>query len=180
MLTDQVAVGADMLSSDNNGGDIHISSDELIARSKANYAEFSGNVHAVNEDVDITADNLKVFYEQASPSEAPAEAEGGDITTGKTVREIVATGNVVIKFNQRTAVTDKAIYTRDTGKIVMTGADSKITGEGGYIAGEKITLHTVTEQVTVESGDSNRVEAVINSNPAGTSSPDGKTPDQDS
>lgn len=173
------AWGQPMLSSENGGGNIHITADRLIARSQSNYAEFIGNVHAVNDDMDITADILKVFYDQ-SPEGDTASGAGNDITAGKTVREIVATGNVTIKFSDKTAVTDNAVYTRKTGKIVMTGADSKVTSESGYIAGEIITLQTVTEQVTVESGDSKRVEAVINSTPSDSKRTGDITPDQDS
>ncbi|MDY6905657.1 MAG: LptA/OstA family protein [Thermodesulfobacteriota bacterium] len=173
------AWGAGMLSSENGGGDIRISADRLIARSQANYAEFTGNVHAVNDDMDITADILKVFYDQATAAEPAPETEN-TIAAGKTVREIVATGNVIIKFDRKTAITDKAVYTRKTGIVVMTGPDSRVTDESGYISGEKITLHTTTEQVTVESSNTNRVEAFINSTPANNEPTGGQTPDKDS
>ena len=89
------------------------------------------------------------------------------MTAGKTVKEIIATGNVTILLGDKTATTQKAVYSKETNRVTLMGPGSTVTGKSGRISGETIILHTETENVTVESGDQTRVQAVIQSKPAG-------------
>ncbi|ABW66318.1 OstA family protein [Desulfosudis oleivorans Hxd3] len=140
---------------------IHISADRLVSESRADYAEFTGNVRAVGEKFDIQADTLQVFYSPAPDTQAPGTANRLDTGTGKTVREIIATGNVTILFDDKVAKTDQAVYSRESGRVVLMGPGSTVTGKSGRISGDTITLHTETESVTVISGGETRVQAVI-------------------
>ncbi|MFZ5564947.1 MAG: LptA/OstA family protein, partial [Thermodesulfobacteriota bacterium] len=109
-------------------GAINITADRLVAQSRADYAEFTGNVHAVSDDFDIRADSLQVFYSQ-TPETAPLQPEKPrDETAGKTVREVIATGNVTILFGDKTATTPKAVYSRETSRVTLTGPGSTVTG----------------------------------------------------
>ena len=48
----------------NENKKIHIKSDKLISDSEAMYAEFIGNVRAVQGTNVLTADRLKIFYKK--------------------------------------------------------------------------------------------------------------------
>jgi lipopolysaccharide transport protein LptA len=145
-----------------NGESIRVSADRLIAHGQQEYAEFTGNVRAISADFDITADNLKIFYE---PSSADATGNTDETVSTKTVSRIIATGDVVILSAGKIAKTEKAEYNKGKQTIILTGKGSQVNGEDGYITGETIVMHTGSNSVTVESGQGQRVQAVINTGP---------------
>ena len=137
----------------NENKKIHITSDKLISDSKAMYAEFVGNVRAVQETNVLTADRLKIFYKKDF-NNTKIENTGEE-----SIEKIVANGNVTIKFDNKVAVTEKAEYITETGVFVLTGVNSKVTSGKNFIAGEKITLYRANDRITVESSGEKRVQA---------------------
>ena len=134
---------------------IHITSDRLIADNEAMFAEFIGNVVATMGTDVVTADRLKIFYKKGvDKKEKPAAGE-------EMIKKIVANGNVVIKFDDKVAVTQQAVYTAETGIIVLTGPNSKVTSGNNFISGEKITMYRSDDRMIVEGGKEKRVEAVF-------------------
>ena len=134
---------------------IHITSDRLIADNEAMLAEFIGNVVAIRGTDVITADRLKIFYKKGvDKKEKPAAGE-------EMIKKIVANGNVVIKFDDKVARAQQAVYTAETGIIVLTGPNSKVTSGNNFISGEKITMYRSDDRMIVESGKEKRVEAVF-------------------
>ncbi len=134
---------------------IHITSDRLVADNQAMLAEFIGNVVATRETDVITADRLKIFYKKGvDKKENPAAGE-------EMIEKIVANGNVVIKFDDKVAVTQQAVYTAETGIIILTGPNSKVTSGNNFISGEKITMYRSDDRMIVEGGKEKRVEAVF-------------------
>lgn len=138
------------VSSDN--GKIQIVSDELIYDSEQGCAEFIGRVKAVREDVVITADNLKIFY---SNNEKISSLDQ------KAIEKITATGNVIIKFDNKVAFTDQAIYTMKIEQLVLIGDNSKVVSGKNHISGSKITLYKADGRIAVESGNNKRVQAIF-------------------
>ncbi|MEW6079337.1 MAG: LptA/OstA family protein [Thermodesulfobacteriota bacterium] len=137
-------------------GAIRISADALtVPGGTENYAEFKGNVHAFGDRFDITADQLKIFY-QPSP-----ETKGDDITSGNSLTKIIASGNVVITSGEKIAKTEEAVYDKAQQTIILSGDKSMVLQNNSYIAGKKIIMHLDSETVTVESGEGKRVEAFI-------------------
>ena len=134
---------------------IHITADKLISDSNADYAEFIGNVRATQEDTVITADKLKIFFKKI-PHDKKKPAVGEE-----AINEIVASGNVKIKFDNRVAVTRQAVYNTETGVLVLSGNNSRIVSGNNSISGEKITIYRTTGRINVESSDEKRVEAVF-------------------
>jgi lipopolysaccharide export system protein LptA len=133
---------------------IRITSERLITDSKENSAEFSGHVQATQGNTVITANRLKIYYQSngaGNPSVAGAES----------LRKIIATGDVEIKFDNRVAVTQEAVYITDEKRLVLTGPNSKITSGKDFISGSKITFFRSDGRVQVESEEGHRVEAVI-------------------
>ena len=70
------------------------------------------------------------------------------------VQQIMAVGNVSITNENRSASCDKAVYTKKSGQIVMTGrAKLMRQGEqGGEVTGNRITFWLDDERMLVEPG----------------------------
>ncbi|MDL1967461.1 MAG: hypothetical protein LWW97_02655 [Deltaproteobacteria bacterium] len=134
---------------------VYITSDKLIADSEARCAEFIGNVRAVQENTVITADRLKIFYKTVEDNNKNLISDEGSI------EKIVSIGNVKINFDDKVAIAEHAVYTSETGIIVLTGPNSKVTSGTNFVSGEKITLYRAEDRMTVESGNKKRVEAVF-------------------
>ena len=140
---------------------VYITSDNMIAESEAKYAEFTGNVRAVQEDTVITADRLKIFYKKVEDNNENLTSDEGSI------EKIVSSGNVKINFDDKVAVAQHAVYTSETGVLVLTGPNSKVTSGTNFVSGEKITIYRTEDRMTVESGNKKRVEAVFYSKEKG-------------
>ena len=134
---------------------IYITSDRLIADNEAMFAEFIGNVVAIRGTDVLTSDSLKIFYKTGvDKKEKPVAGE-------EMIQKIVANGNVVIKFDDKVAITQQAVYTAETGIIVLTGPNSKVTSGNNFISGEKITMYRSDDRMIVEGGKEKQVEAIF-------------------
>lgn len=142
-------------------GAIHITSDKLISDNKAGYAEFIGNVKATQEESVIISDRLKIFYKKNIANKGPLSV------SEESIHKIVATGNVEIKFDNRVATAQQAVYNTETMVLVLSGNNSKIIGENDSISGEKITFYRTDGRINVESGNKKQVEAVFYSGQKG-------------
>lgn len=132
-----------------------ITSDSLITDNEAKYAEFIGNVRATQGPNIITSDTLRVYFKEAvNNSQNP-------VASADSIQKLVATGNVIIHFDDKVAVAPKAVYITDTRILVLTGTDSKITRGKDSISGEKITLFRADGRINVERGAEKRVEAMF-------------------
>jgi lipopolysaccharide export system protein LptA len=132
---------------------IHITADRLISDSAHNNAEFIGNVHARQGNTLITADRLKIFF--------GAHASAVDASPTQSLKKLVATGNVKIKFDNRLAVARQAVYITDERKLILTGPGATVTSGDNTITGETITFYRADGRFTVEGGSNGRVNAVI-------------------
>jgi lipopolysaccharide export system protein LptA len=139
----------------NNNEKIYITADKLISDNKAGYAEFIGNVRAKQDETVIMADSLKIFFKKhLADKNKPAIGQ-------ESIHQIVANGNVKIKFDNRVAESRQAVYNTETGVLVLSGAGSKITSGNDTISGEKITFYRTDGRIAVEGGQKERVEAVF-------------------
>ncbi|MBW2608031.1 MAG: hypothetical protein JRD05_10395 [Deltaproteobacteria bacterium] len=140
---------------------IFITSDKLISDNEAGCAEFIGNVRAVQETTVITADKLKIYYNEGLNNNKNI------VASEESIKKIVANGNVTIESDNRTMKTEHAVYTTATGTVVLSGANSKIIDGNNSISGSKITLFRDSGRIQVESGSDKRVEALIYSGKKG-------------
>ena len=134
---------------------IHIIADKLVSDSETNSFEFIGDVKATQGDSVVTGDRLKVFYKKGT------DTKGSPLSSEQSIQKIIVKGHVVIKFDNRIATAEQAIYTTETKILVLTGPDSKIISGNDIISGETITLYRADERIKVESGKEKRVEAVF-------------------
>lgn len=145
---------------DKNFDKIHIISDKLVAKVNGRYADFTGNVKVTHSAYVLYADRLMVFYNDSNGKDNFLEQEG-------SIKKIVATGSVIIIMDERTAVTEKAVYSIKTQALVLSGSGSKVVSGNNSVSGEKITINRGNGRVIVEGGVNKRVEAVFSAGDKG-------------
>ncbi len=134
---------------------VEITADKLVNHGDRNYAEFSGNVEAVQGNFSLHSDTLKIFY-QGSP------AAGANVMTGTdSIEKIEAIGQVRITSDNRRAETQRALYRLKEDVIELIGENSLITDGKNTLTGSKITWHRRTGEITVAGGEQKRVKAVF-------------------
>lgn len=103
---------------------VEVNADQLSVDQTNGRAVFSGNVIVTQGDMRLTAGQIEVIY-----------AEG---TTG--IERLEATGGVTLVSPQDAAESREAIYTIDSGMVVMTGAVLLTQGDAA-ISGERLTVN---------------------------------------
>ena len=114
---------------------IVITSRRMQADKLGDKVTFTGDVTHTKEGMTLNSDSMVVFY---------------DVTT-KGVKEIEASGNVVVRKEGRVALSNKAFYDSREEKIVLTG-DARILENENQLGGEKITLFMRDDRSIVEGG----------------------------
>jgi lipopolysaccharide export system protein LptA len=115
---------------------IVITSDSMEADKLGDTVTFTGNVILKKEGMTLTSDSMVVFYDAFS----------------KSIREINAYGNVVVRKEDRKAFSNKAAYYSQEEKIVLTG-DASIIENESQLGGETITIFMREERSVVEGGN---------------------------
>ncbi len=119
---------------------IYITSDKLVANDAEKYAEFIGNVKATQGNTVITSDKIRIYYGKAADNEKAKKAK--DSRMAGSVRKIVATGNVKIKFDDIQGEAKEAIYTTKDRTVVLNGPGAKIIKKGsGQTQSDKIIIN---------------------------------------
>lgn len=154
------ALGAEAEESEeqkSNGGQIHITSDQVRSNHNESWIEFIGNVKATQNDGVITADNIKIFYKSSG-----AETQG---INSAAVEKMIAEGSVKIIFDNasKTAVAQKAVYTVQDKVLVLSGGEPTVWSGRDVIRGTKITLFQAEDRTLVEGDGKNQVEATFHS-----------------
>lgn len=149
---------------------IHVVADRLEVDNKAQVAEFIGAVKAVQGDVTITADVLKVYYDRdkkateqkAEPKKAASadQAVGGIADGGGKIRKVVALGHVKITQKDRVAVGQKATYWAGGRKILLEGK-ATVWRDRNQVSGEKITVFLDQDRSVVHGKPGKRVSVTI-------------------
>jgi lipopolysaccharide export system protein LptA len=114
---------------------IVITSRRMQADKLGDKVTFTGDVTLKKEGMTLNSDLMVVFY---------------DVTT-KGIKEIEASGNVVVRKEGRVALSNKAFYDSREEKIVLTG-DARIIENENQLGGEKITLFMRDDRSIVEGG----------------------------
>lgn len=147
------------------GGPILITSDAAESDNRNRWIEFVGNVIAKNEEVTITAQRLKIFYE---PS-AEASKESANKESTKIVK-VIAQGNTKIVFDNatKTATAEQCIYTAADDSLVLSGGDPTVTSGKSTIHGEKISFYQKENRTVVVGSKSKQVHAEFFNDRTGT------------
>ena len=133
---------------------IEISADSLEVIQPQQLAIFKGNVDAVQGDLRLRADTLKVHYRQR-PAGQPAPA-GAAVNPQASIHRIDAVGRVFISSPEETARGDVGVYDVDNrvitleGEVVLTRGDNVLRGNRATMdlaSGRSIMVPTAGERV---------------------------------
>lgn len=116
---------------------IEISADSLEVAQEEQIATFAGNVDAVQGDLVLSADKLRVHYK--------GESGGVGIGAGRgsTIRSIDAEGHVIIASPEETAEGDYGTYDV-AAKLVTLEGKVVLTRGANVIRGERLELDLVS------------------------------------
>ena len=116
---------------------IEITADSLEVAQEEQVATFIGNVDAVQGDLVLSAQSLKVFYEGKS------DAVGLAAGTGGKINQIEASGDVILSSPEETAEGDVGVYDVPSQLITLTGHVVLTRGEN-VLHGEHLELDLAT------------------------------------
>ena len=139
----------------NQNNRIRITADKLHAQVDTGEIEFVGNVKATQADGIITSDRLKIIYDADDIKNKTRDLKK------VSIEKIIASGNVKIVTDNLIAETERAEYTIKSKVLVLLGEQSRVSQGGHSITGTKFTLHRNEGKLTVESGEKNRIKAIL-------------------
>lgn len=105
-----------------------------------------GNVIVADPNGMLYADNATVYLEREEDAEdvsAPIQVQSG---MGSFYR-VVAMGNVRMTASDRSAISDKAVWDRETNTIVLTGGPPMLRQGSSYIEATRIIYYVHTQLV---------------------------------
>jgi len=120
---------------------IEVVSDTLEVAKDQETAIFQGNVNAIQGNLGLQADTLKVKYRKLD------QEDGGTSPFSR----IDATGNVVLTSRDETATGDWAVYEVDTKTITLGGA-VVLTREENVIKGRRLVVDLMSGRSRVDGG----------------------------
>jgi lipopolysaccharide export system protein LptA len=132
---------------------IEITADSLEVLQDQKIATFAGNVDAVQGDMVLSADRLRVYYGGDDRTAAPGPAGTGSI------RRIEADGNVLMSSPRETAQGNAGVYDVTSSRVTLDG-EVVLTRGDNVIRGQRL-------EVDLASGRS-RVFAAVPSTAGGT------------
>jgi len=134
---------------------LHITADSLVANQNNQNVIFSGHVIALYDAKRITSDKLQVFYDD--------QAQNVNINNinNSSVKKIIATGNVEIEFDDKTATCDQALYVASSNSMILTGKEVRLQSNANYVTGNKITIYQDSGRIIVDGSGKERVNAVF-------------------
>jgi lipopolysaccharide export system protein LptA len=116
---------------------IEITADRLEVAQKDQVATFTGNVDAVQGELVLSADKLRVFYYDRGEDAPPAAASGGSI------RRIEAEGNVFVSSPRETAQGRLGVYDVASNQLTLEGS-VVLTQDANVVRGERLEIDLVS------------------------------------
>ncbi len=112
-----------------------ITSNRMVGEQLGEKVTFTGSVLLKKEGMTLQSDTMVVYYDAGS----------------KDIKEIDASGNVIVRKDGRVAMSNNAYYYSRDEKIVLTG-DPRIIENDNELGGKKITLFMRNDHSLVEGG----------------------------
>jgi lipopolysaccharide export system protein LptA len=116
---------------------IEITADALEVLRNEQIATFTGNVDAIQGDMVLSADLLRVFYGDNGAADASGPAGANSI------RRIEAEGNVFLSSPRETAQGDAGVYDVASNQLTMEGA-VVLTRDDNVIRGQRLEVDLVS------------------------------------
>ncbi|MBF0102814.1 MAG: hypothetical protein HQK77_18075 [Desulfobacterales bacterium] len=133
---------------------IRITADELISTKESRCVQFIGHVKAVQDDTEITGDRMRIFYKESGNSAKENNAS-------QQIDKIEVDGHVEIKFDNRLAITSKAVYTIKNQQLILTGKNTTVKSGQSFFIGETIILYREQGRIEVKRGQEKPVEVFL-------------------
>ena len=114
---------------------IEITADQLEVKQQEQLATFTGNVDAVQGELVLSADRLRVYY-YGEDQEAPAGSSS-------SIRRIEADGNVFLSSPQETAQGAAGVYDVAGNQLSLEGS-VVLTQDDNVIRGERLEIDLVS------------------------------------
>lgn len=161
---------------------IRITSNRMEAYTKKNFVDFIGDVVAIQGEMQIKSDKLRVFFQKkksAAGKKSGTQTRRNQKNTGKipaptpgtSVERIVATGNVLVNQGKgKFASGERLDYNERTGVAILTGNPRAWEGNN-QIVGDKITIYVREERTVVHGSKSRRVNVTLFPSGEETSAP---------
>jgi lipopolysaccharide export system protein LptA len=131
---------------------IHVTANKLEAEIKEKKVTFKEAVRAVQGDITITCRMMTVFY---------TEGQKSGVEGSQDVKEIVASGNVVITQKNRQIKGERAEYNHKERTIVITGNPVTANEGSNVVRGGRMIFYLDDERSIVEGVAAGQVEATI-------------------
>ena len=156
--------------SQNRDQPIQIEAASLEMRDKKKEATFSGNVKVVQGDTTMKSKSLVVFYDQSSPSPAPASQKAAKGTPmqsatpgpggSSSIKRLEARGNVVVTQKDQVVTGETAVFDTKANLITMLGG-VVLTQCKNVLKGDRLMVDMTSGVSRVES-DSGKVQGLFN------------------
>ena len=138
-----VAIAAGAVCGQTNMTQTTINADKLDFDYTDGVIDLKGQVVVRDMQGTLYADNATVYLDRDAGGEAETSAEGEDMGS---FNRVVAYGNVRMSAEDKSAVSDKAVWTRDDNRIVLTGGRPMVRQGSSYIRATRIVYHVDTRQ----------------------------------
>ncbi len=125
---------------------IDINADSLEIQQEQNLAIFTGNVIAVQGNIKLRAEQLRVWYRPAS-----SKAGGDAANAGSTIIRIDAIDQVFVSSATETAQGDLGIYEVAEKRLTLTGAVVLTRGQN-VLRGKKLVMDMATGRSQISGG----------------------------
>ncbi|MBT3534085.1 MAG: hypothetical protein HN478_09405 [Rhodospirillaceae bacterium] len=125
---------------------IDINADNLEIRQEQSLAIFTGNVIATQGRIKLRAEQLKVWYRQASDKSAANAAN-----SGSTIIRIDAIDKVFVSSASETAQGDMGIYDVAEQRLTLTGTVILTRGQN-VLRGKKLVMDMATGRSQISGG----------------------------
>jgi len=149
----QQRVSTALTSTDKSGKStpVHVTSNHLVYRDAERLAHYEGDVLARGQDMNVTSNQMDVFFAPANQSSAKESAAG----TPAKLEKIIASGLVIVTQPTRHANGEKLTYTSEDDRFILTGGPPSIfDAERGKITGVSLTLFRRDDRVIVDGNSS--------------------------
>ena len=133
---------------------IEIQAEALEVDNAARVAEFIGSVTATQGETVITADRLRIHYQEGGTPAGTDGAEGN-------IDRVTAEGSVTIRFDDKVAESNTATYKMAERVLTLTGTPARVTSGRDAITGSRIIVERETGRIRVESQGEGPVKAVV-------------------
>ena len=116
---------------------VEVSADQLSVSQTDGTAIFSGNVRVVQGELNLTASEMQIEYEDAGEGQ------------GQRISQLIATGGVTLVTPTEAAEASEAVYSMADGTVTMSG-DVLLTQGPNAISGDQLVIDLATGSGRVE------------------------------